>query len=536
MSEQPGSIRYPVKGSTPQRANDRRQSPGARRVGKPNALPFGYVDDVIVTYTGGSDTIPRGTLALLWQGDQASTDAMAIAALDLTASRYVIFTIPGSFKLYATPQESWGAASGAASVIGLEYNHWDGWQRWQMVPPQSACFSSFGTTIQLVAGASNPAAGGSDTTSGSANGGLGTSRLMAPNAIAYNPVDHAIYFMDLSTVFVRKLDPATLVVSTTAINSTSPFSDRRLGGFAIDKHGEFYFFAQDTGDNDNPFITRVSADGLTETVIWRNVFLGADDISGVTDMAISPDGAYIYFGGAVTGYGSGSNTIPYQMIRAETHPAISPQPGIVFAGNTGTAVTGGTGILAPNGQGESVMAPSGRVDGAFNYYCAPDGSVYSGSDDTRMIRKTLPNGSSINSVTNHVLCNNFGIPPSGTNQGGDGAQAFTLNDNSGQFTTLSGIAVDSCGNVLIGDSQGPFVAGSYIRYIAADGILRTGAGKHDTNTSLWPTSMPLPALGRVIPNLQRICFSTNDGAIYLTSAFFDGGSHSVNAIYKVIGG
>ncbi len=276
---------------------------------------------------------------------------------------------------------------------------------------------------------------------GSTQGAGGAARFYFPHGLAADRIGN-LYVADASNHTIRKI-AATGGVSILAGRAGYGSADGTSGearfyfptGVAVGGTGEVY-----VADRNDSTIRKITADGEVTTFAGAAGASGADDGTGSAARFNFPSGVALGSSGEVYVADRFNHTIR----------KITPD-GVVttFAGAAGASgADDGTGSAARFNSPNGVAA-----DGSGNVYVADRGN--------HTIRKITPDGV----VT--TLAGTAGTPGS-TNGTGSAAR----------FSTPTGLAVDSVGNVYVADLDN-----HTIRKIAADGVVTTLAGVTGTSGS-----------------------------------------------------
>jgi hypothetical protein len=277
---------------------------------------------------------------------------------------------------------------------------------------------------------------GQAVTSGTNNGSGSTVRFNMPTGAAFD-VNGNMYIADYGNQVVRKMSPAGVVTSlagmagVTGTNNGTGTAARFNGpvGVAVDGSGNVY-----VAEYANHAIRKITPAGVVTTLAGRPGTYGTNNGTGTAARFTNPVGVAVDTSGTVYVGDYGNNAIR----------KITPA-GVVttLAGLVGTAGTNdGVGVAARFNQ------PSGvAVDGSHYVYVADWGN--------NCIRKVAPDGT----VTTVA-----GL--SGTSGSDDGT------NSTARFSGTFGIAVDSVGNLFIGDT-----GNKVIRKITPDGVVTTIGGQ-----------------------------------------------------------
>jgi len=293
-----------------------------------------------------------------------------------------------------------------------------------------------GGAISVVAGVANGV--------GSADGTGASARFKNPYGVAVDRSGN-VYVADSSNATIRKIAPGG-IVSTLAGRAGILGSANGTGsaanflfpyGVAVDASGNVY-----VSESDNKMIRKITPGGVVTTLAGTppaggftlaGASAGGGDGTGAAAEFGSPAGIAVDSGGNLFVADSG-----YDSIRKITPSGVVT----TVAGNPGNS-----GSADGTGSAAEFDSPSGvAVDASGNLYVGDSGN------DT--IRKITPGGM----VT--------------TMAGSPGSKGFA--DGTGpaaQFDSPSGVAVDSGGNVYVGDS-----GNNTIRRITPGGVVTTLAG------------------------------------------------------------
>jgi streptogramin lyase len=283
---------------------------------------------------------------------------------------------------------------------------------------------------------------GQVVSSGTNNGTGGTVRFNMPTGAALD-VNGNMYISDYGNQVVRKISPAGVVTSlagmagVTGTNNGTGTAARFNGpaGVAVDGSGNVY-----VAEYKNHAIRKITPGGMVTTLAGRPGTYGTNNGTGTAARFTNPIGVAVDTSGTVYVGDLGNSAIR----------KITPL-GVVttLAGLVGTSGTNdGVGVAARFNQPEGVA-----VDGSNYVYVADAGN--------NCIRKVAPDGT----VTTLA-----GL--SGTSGSDDGT------NSTARFYSPFGIAVDSEGNLFIGDT-----GNQVIRKITPDGVVTTIGGQVGTSGS-----------------------------------------------------
>jgi hypothetical protein len=278
--------------------------------------------------------------------------------------------------------------------------------------------------------------------SGTNNGTGSAARFNYPSGAAVDGNGN-VYIADYSNEVVRKISPAGVVTNlagkagVTGTNNGTGTAARFNGpaGVAVDGSGNLY-----VADYNNHAIRKITPAGVVTTLAGRPGTSGTNNGTGTAARFTNPLGVAVDTNGTVYVGDSGNNAIR----------KITPA-GVVttLAGLIGTSGTNdGVGAAARFNYPEDVA-----VDGSNYVYVADEGNS--------CIRKVAPDGTV---TTLAGLSGNSGSDD-GTN-------------STARFSSPLGIAVDSAGNLYVGDSGNQLV-----RKITPDGVVTTIGGQAGTSGS-----------------------------------------------------
>jgi len=269
--------------------------------------------------------------------------------------------------------------------------------------------------------------------SGNLNGAGSAARFGQPEGIA---VDNAgnMYVADQTNSTIRKITPAGVV--TTLAGSGTIGSANGTGttasfnyptAVAVDGSGNII-----VADTDNDLIRKVTPGGAVSTLAGTAGASGSTDGTGSAARFNRPSGVVVDTEGNIYIADSGNSNI-----RKLTSAGVV----ITLAGSGKSGSANGAGAAA------SFNAPSAlAVDGSGNLIVADTGN--------NLIRKITPAG---------VVTTLAGMAGISGNADGSGATA--------RFNAPGGVAVDSSGNILVGDTRN-----NTIRMITPSGTVTTLAG------------------------------------------------------------
>jgi streptogramin lyase len=283
---------------------------------------------------------------------------------------------------------------------------------------------------------------GQAVTSGSTNGTGSAARFNYPSGAAVDGNGN-VYISDLANDVVRKISPAGVVttlagkagVAGTNNGTGTAARFNGPGGVAVDTNGNVY-----VAEYLNHAIRRITPAGVVSTLAGRLGTSGTNNGTGTAARFNTPYGVAVDASGNVYVGDTWNHAIR----------KITPA-GVVttLAGLVGTSGTNdGVGVAARFSYPEHVA-----VDGNSYVYVADDGNS--------CIRKVAPDGT----VTTLA-----GL--SGTSGSDDGT------NSTARFSYPFGIAVDSAGNLYVGDT-----GNQLIRKITPDGVVTTIGGQAGTSGS-----------------------------------------------------
>jgi streptogramin lyase len=283
---------------------------------------------------------------------------------------------------------------------------------------------------------------GQIVSSGTNNGSGSAARFNYPSGAAVDGNGN-VYIADYSNEVVRKISPAGVVTNlagkagVTGTSNGTGTAARFNGpaGVAVDGSGNVY-----VAEYQNHAIRKITPAGVVTTLAGRPGTSGTNNGTGTAARFTNPLGVAVDTSGTVYVGDSGNSAIR----------KITPA-GVVttLAGLIGTSGTNdGVGVAARFYSPEDVA-----VDGSNYVYVADAGNS--------CIRKVAPDGTV---TTLAGLC--------GTSGSDDGT------NSTARFNSPLGIAVDSAGNLFIGDS-----GNNVIRKITPDGVVTTIGGQAGTSGS-----------------------------------------------------
>jgi sugar lactone lactonase YvrE len=275
---------------------------------------------------------------------------------------------------------------------------------------------------------------------GSSDGTGFAASFELPSSVATDGLGN-IYVADTANDTIRKIAPGDIVTTIAGSAGNAGSSDgtggnARFGspaGVAVDSSGNIY--VSDTGNNT---IRKISPSGAVTTLAGTAGEGGASDGDGPSARFNAPLGLAVDGAGNIYVADSENNTV------REISPSGTVSTAAGIAGTAGSADGAAAGLSAT----ATFNTPSGvSVDGSGNVYVADTGN------DT--IRILVP---STGMVT--TLAGTAGLAGSSN---GPGASA--------SFSSPVGVAVDSSGNVFVGDS-----GNDTVREISTLGVVSTLAG------------------------------------------------------------
>ena len=271
---------------------------------------------------------------------------------------------------------------------------------------------------------------------GSIDGTGGAARFSTPIAIAADASGN-VFVGEADNHTIRKIDTSTVVTTFAGAPAISGIADGTGSAAqfntprAVATDGAGNVYVSDTG---NDTIRKVSAGGITTTLAGSPGLAGSVDGTGSAARFTKPEGLVIDSAGNVIVADFGNNTIR-RITPAGVVTTLAGTAGVRGAAN-------GTGAAA------SFNSPVGvALDAAGNIYVADSGN--------QLIRKVTPAG---------VVTTYAGV--AGTAGSADGPAA------SATFRGPSGVAVDTAGNVYVGDSNN-----ATIRKIDTSAVVSTAAGR-----------------------------------------------------------
>jgi hypothetical protein len=283
---------------------------------------------------------------------------------------------------------------------------------------------------------------GQAVTSGSANGAGSVARFNIPSGAVVDG-NLNVYISDYGNEVVRKISLAGVVVTmagtagVTGTNNGTGTAARFNGpaGVAVDGSGNVY-----VAEYQNHAIRKITPAGVVTTLAGRPGTFGTNNGTGTAARFTNPIGVAVDTSGAVYVGDYGNNAIR----------KITPLGAVTtLAGLVGTSGTNdGVGVAARFNQPYDVA-----VDGSNYVYVADFGN--------NCIRKVAPDGTV---TTLAGLC--------GTSGSDDGT------NSTARFYNPFGVAVDSAGNLFIGDT-----GNQLIRKITPDGVVTTIGGQVGTSGS-----------------------------------------------------
>jgi sugar lactone lactonase YvrE len=270
---------------------------------------------------------------------------------------------------------------------------------------------------------------------GSADGTGSAARFYNPSGVAVD-TNGSVYVADYGNHTIRKITSAG-VVTTLAGLAGSPGSADGTGsaarfnvptGVAVDSAGNVY-----VADSGNCTIRKVTPAGVVTTLAGLAGSVGSADGTGSAARFSNPSGVAVDTNGSVYVADYANHTIR----KITSAGVVTTLVGV--AGNSGSA--DGTGSAA------RFNGPTGvAVDSAGNLYVADEFNY--------TIRKVTPSG---------VVTTLAGLAGNSGSEDGTGTAA--------RFSNPSGVAVDSAGNLYVGDKSN-----NTIRKITSAGVVTTVAG------------------------------------------------------------
>jgi uncharacterized protein (TIGR03437 family) len=273
-------------------------------------------------------------------------------------------------------------------------------------------------------------------------GAASAAQLYSPWGVAVDASGN-LFIGDSGDHTIRKVAPNGMIttVAGTGLAGFSGDGGAAAGaqldtplGIALDGAGNLY-----VADCQNQRVRRVSAGGSIATIAGNGVRGYAGDGGPATQAHLScPHGVAVDSAGNLFIGDTENNRVR----------KVGPDGVISTIAGTGAQGLGGDG--GPAAQAQLYAPTSLALDASGNLFIADTGNS--------MIRKVTPDGA-ISTVAGDLSPHAFGDP-------GDGRQATQTSLNAPQ-----GLAVDSAGNLYIGETQG-----NHIRRVSANGIVSTIAG------------------------------------------------------------
>ncbi len=282
---------------------------------------------------------------------------------------------------------------------------------------------------------------GSAGETGSDNGTTSVARFNGPSGVAVDSLGN-LYVADTSNHTIRRVTPGGVVSTLAGLAGNAGSTDTparflRPAGLAVDGVGNVY-----VADQNNHTIRKVSPAGVVTTLA------GLAGNVGSTDGLDSAARFNLPSGVAVDGAGNLYVVDQNNFTIRKLTPA-----GVV---TTLAGLAGSAGSTEGTGRAARFTSPLGvAVDSAGNVYVADAGN--------HTIRK---------STTPEVYTIAHLAGPLGGNGSSDGK------GSAARFTSPSGVAVDSAGNVYVADS-----GNHTIRKVTPDGVMSTLAGLAGTSGS-----------------------------------------------------
>jgi len=251
------------------------------------------------------------------------------------------------------------------------------------------------------------------TLAGSGTAGFADIYINLPGGVAVDSVGN-IYVSDFNNNKIRKITPSGLV-STLAGSGTAGFADgqgtaaqfQHLRGVAVDSRGDVY-----VADSSNHRIRKITPDGTVSTFAGSGT-VGTLNGSGTAAQFNQPSGITIDSSGNFYVADAGNHKIRK----------------ITLSGDVSTLAGSGTEGFA-DGQGTAA-----QFKYPFGVAVDSGGTVYVADKGNHRIRKITPSGD-VSTLT------------------GSGYQRITDGQGTAaQFSSPSGIAVDSSGNVYVADTH-----------------------------------------------------------------------------------
>lgn len=300
----------------------------------------------------------------------------------------------------------------------------------------------------------------------------GTAELTCPTAVA---VDASGNVFDVDWNSVRKIDPAGNV-TTIAGSPKAGYADgpgavaefNNLSGIAIDASGNIY-----VGDGENERIRKIDPQGNVTT-------LAGNGIAGFADGTGGPSGTAEFDyprGVAVDGHGNVyvADTNNYRVRKIDTSGNVS-----TFAGN------------GVQGYVDGSLGPSGTAEfyGPTDVAISSQGALYIADSESLRIREVDASG------TMTTVAGTGGGSPVGWARDGTGGPY-----GSAQFYMPQGVAVDSQGNVYVGDTWDNRVRkidpSGNVTTLAGNGVAGFVDGPGATAEFSMPCGVAVDALGNV---------------------------------------
>ena len=381
-------------------------------------------------------------------GSAARFNAPAGIAADGSGNLYVADTINHTIRK-VTPAGEVTTLAGSAGISGST-DFWSGPSA-RFYSPRGLAVDKWGriivadtdnSTIRIITGSSGQVStlAGQARTYGFQNGTGSLALFYRPSGVAVDSEGN-VYVADQGNHAIRKITPAGVVTtlagwpsyggngSADGTGSSARFNSP--SGVALDSSGNIY-----VADRDNHTIRKVNLGGVVTTLAGTAGYSGSSDGTGSAARFSSPDGVSVDAAGNIYVADKGNHTI------RKVTPA-----GVV---TTLTGAAGSSGSANGSGSLARFNSPSGVAVGAA-------GEVYVADSGNHTIRSGVPAGE-VTTFAGAVVVNS-------------GRGSADGSGSTASFYSPDGVAMDSFGNVYVADRLN-----HTIRKVTPAGVVTTLAG------------------------------------------------------------